>query len=297
MRNVFFVPFFLSSALMVSSCYSDETDMGKMLIAVDEGALYPGGWSDDGAFVFATLHRGDSWQIAQISAENGQYALVDVGLEGAGVGDAQGGKLLIESVEDGGSDIYVFDLEKKTLSQVTDTERYEWHPTFRPDGTAVVYDIQTKTGPDIYQQDLSDGTLSVITDNLASEQAAQFSPSGQHIAFHRRVGGEDDNNYDMIMRDLRSGTERAFANTEKDDSYPNWNPEGDQLVFSSNQNGEYDLFITCTNGNSVHQLTRDAGNEKYPKWSPDGQSILYQSDQGDKKALYLIDAPKALTCD
>ncbi len=297
MRNVLFVPYFLSLALMVGGCHNDETGLGKILITVDGGALYPGGWSDDGAFVFATLHRGDSWQIVQINSEDGQYAVVDVGLEGAGVGDAQGGRLLIESVEDGGSDIYVFSLETKTLEQATDTERYEWHPTFRPDGTAVAYDIQTKNGPDIYQQDLSDGTLSVITDNPASEQAAQFSPSGQLIAFHRRMGGEEGDNYDMIMHDIQSGTERAFANSGRDDSYPNWSPDGDHLVFSSNRNGEYDLFITCAEGNSVQQLTHDAGNEKYPKWSPDGQSILYQSDQDDKKALSLINVPRALTCD
>lgn len=295
MRNAFIAPFMVLSVVTASGCENDSYDLGTLLLTIDDGVLYPAGWSDDSAFVFATLHQGESWRIARINAANGHYTLLDVGLERAGVGDVHGNKLALESVEDGGSDIYVFDQNTEALVQVTDSSRYEWHPTFRPDGAAIAYDVSTKIGPDIYLQNLSGGTPVRITDHPESEQASQFSPNGKQIAFHRRVNGSDDN-YDMIIRDLESGTERAFANTKENDSYPNWSPKGDRIVFSSNRTGEFNLFIVCTQSDGVQQLTYGSGNEKYPKWSPDGRSILYQSDSDSKKALYLIDAPTSLTC-
>ncbi len=293
MRNIIMAVFLVFIALSNSGC--ERNIFNKLLISIENGALYPGGWSDDGETVYATLHREDTWQIIRINATSGQYTPVDVGLDGAGVGDVHADKLVIESVEQGGSDIYIYDLETRQLEQLTDTERYEWHPVFSPDGSAVAYDIQTGEGPDIYRHALSDGAMSEIAGQPESEQAARFSPDGSRIAFHRRNGG-DNGSIDMVVRDLDSGGEQSFAVSDYEDSYPNWHPNGDRVVFTSNRNGSFDLFIYCFEQDAVIQLTEDPDNEKYPKWSPDGQSILYQSDRENGAALYLTGIPASLTC-
>lgn len=287
------ISFCLCIAFMLAGF--NDAPTGRLLTPIENGVLYPGGWSDDGATLYATLHQGASWQVIEIEVSSGNFSVIDVGLSGAGVGDVKGGKLLLESVEDGGSDIYMYDLETKSLSQLTNSQRYEWHPVFSPDQTAIAYDISTQNGPDIYLHQLTDGSIYKLVGDPASEQAAKFSPDGSKIAFHRRVGN-DANNYDMILKDLASGAERVFASSDQEDGYPNWHPDGDWIVFSSNRNGAFDLFLTCPDGEALQQLTNTPDNAKYPKWSPDGRSIVFQSDRDNRRLLYVMNVPSLPSC-
>jgi len=293
MKNQLFIAFLTGLLLAGSGCTADKLQTDRMLISVDNAIFYPGTWSEDSSLIYATFNRGNSWQVAQISATTGEYKLINVGLVGVGVADSKGSRLLLESVEDNGSDIYTYDLGTQTLKRITETERYEWHPAFAPDGDSITYDVSTEYGPDIYQQNLNSSETLQLTDSSGSEQAAQYSTDGKYIAFHRHIKG---NNYDMFVLDLDTMHETPVATSMHEESYPNWHPGGDHIVFSSNRNGSFDLFIACINEDIIIPLIEGPTNDKYPKWSPDGQSVLYQSDRNKRNALYIISAPDLPNC-
>ena len=62
------------------------------------------------------------------------------------------------------------------------------------------------------------------------------------------------------------------------DAYPDWSPDGQQLLFTSGQDGLSAVFIMDADGANQRNLTPDADGA-LARWSPDGASIYFLSDR------------------
>jgi len=52
-------------------------------------------------------------------------------------------------------------------------------------------------------------------------------------------------------------------------SQPHWSPDGRQLAFVSQRDGDPDIYLMNADGSNQRNLTRAAGNrESQPVWSP-----------------------------
>lgn len=63
-----------------------------------------------------------------------------------------------------------------------------------------------------------------------------------------------------------------------------------EIAFTSNQRGNYDIYIINTDGSNMRRLTESAADETYPAWSPDGTQIAFVSDEGGNKEIYVMNA-------
>lgn len=77
---------------------------------------------------------------------------------------------------------------------------------------------------------------------------------------------------------------------------PAWSPWGDRIVFSSNQQGDDDIFcVVFGNPNDpkprTEQLTPtdDWQSEKHPSYSPDGTQVVYYSNATGLRQLWIAD--------
>lgn len=68
-----------------------------------------------------------------------------------------------------------------------------------------------------------------------------------------------------------------LSNHVANDLDPVWSPDGQQIAFVSDRNGNYDIYLMKRDGSDVRQLTTDTMDERYPAWSPDGTQILFAS--------------------
>jgi eukaryotic-like serine/threonine-protein kinase len=57
---------------------------------------------------------------------------------------------------------------------------------------------------------------------------------------------------------------------------PTWSPDGKFLAFSSNQSGNFDIWVQPVGEGNAVQVTRTPEDEFEPDWSPDGQGIVFQ---------------------
>jgi TolB protein len=70
-----------------------------------------------------------------------------------------------------------------------------------------------------------------------------------------------------------------------------WSPDGKRLVFSSDRDGDWDLYLLSLANGAARRLTSDPGTDTFPAWSPDGKAIAFVSDRSGNADIYLMDAP------
>src|SRR5439155_1684270 len=75
------------------------------------------------------------------------------------------------------------------------------------------------------------------------------------------------------------------------DSEPAWSPDGTKIAFTSNRDGDTEIFVMNADGSGQTQLTHndltllgaviqfEVGHDEEPAWSPDGTKIAFISDR------------------
>jgi tricorn protease len=71
------------------------------------------------------------------------------------------------------------------------------------------------------------------------------------------------------------------------DVYPRFSPDGKWIAFSSDRNGNLDVFIMPSGGGTVKQLTNHSADDSVLNWTPDGRSVLFSSNRGEDFAARL----------
>ncbi|MDQ3744341.1 MAG: PKD domain-containing protein, partial [Acidobacteriota bacterium] len=61
---------------------------------------------------------------------------------------------------------------------------------------------------------------------------------------------------------------------------------GGRVVFSSNRDGQAQIYLMNADGSGQVRLSTSGGNDDYPRWSPSGAKILFQSDRDNPSTGY-----------
>lgn len=103
----------------------------------------------------------------------------------------------------------------------------------------------------------------------------ELSPDEQRLVMERR----DPQTLfsDLYVWDLTRGTETRFTFDPKNDSFPEWSPDGSRIVWSSNREGVTNLYQKAASGAGQDELLLRSAYTKVPHgWSADGKFLLYQ---------------------
>ena len=107
---------------------------------------------------------------------------------------------------------------------------------------------------------------------------AQGSPgSAGRIAFISARDGD----YDVYVRAANGALTGPLWDTDSgqyagaSEYDPEWSPDGTQLAFSSNKDGDFEIFLMNPDGSGVRRLTDNGVLDRDPTWSPDGNSIVF----------------------
>ncbi len=194
---------------------------------------------------------------------------------------------------------------------------------FSPDGTRIVYQAQPQGYPfyQIYTQplagplagQLAGGEPVRLSTGRGRTTCAYFSPDGTRIIFAsshldpqldqteadaRRQAEEDRQNgvrrryswdfdpyLDIFEVDNSGKILRRLTTQRGYDAECAFSPDGRQIVFCSDRDGDPDLYIMDSDGGAVRQVTNEPGYDGGPFFSPDGQWIIYRTDR--KRTEYL----------
>ena len=179
------------------------------------------------------------------------------------------------------------------------------------DGDYMYYASDRERGNyDIYLRLMSDITVVRLTSHASKDYAPAISPDGKTLVF---ISNREDPQGDVYVLDVDSKKiieDRAsrkadyYDNESKNitqvidpvqrsvktirDADPAWSPDSGSIVFSSERDGEENIYIMTRNGKKIRALTKMGG--LYPSFSPDGKNVIFISyrdnAQGD---IYSVD--------
>lgn len=82
--------------------------------------------------------------------------------------------------------------------------------------------------------------------------------------------------------------EQQLTTHPGNDLYPHLSEEAASVVFSSDRNGDYDLYRINPKTLEIDQLTNHPALDTLPKWSPDSTQIAFISNRDGDAEIYLL---------
>jgi Tol biopolymer transport system component len=73
------------------------------------------------------------------------------------------------------------------------------------------------------------------------------------------------------------------------DFSPRFSPDGSTIVFSSDRDGNNEIYVIGVDGTGLSRLTSSPGKDLDPSFSPDGSNIVFDSDRDGPVAIFTMD--------
>jgi Tol biopolymer transport system component len=123
-----------------------------------------------------------------------------------------------------------------------------------------------------------------------------WSPDGRKLAFVRLRS--DNAELYVVAADGTGRRKLAHAvsyvtldgNPKSPNPNPAWSPDGRRIAFTSNRDGNEDIYVVDVDGGGLVNLTRSRGTDRRPVWSPDGRQIAFRGDRDGNGEVYVMAA-------
>jgi tricorn protease len=79
------------------------------------------------------------------------------------------------------------------------------------------------------------------------------------------------------------GVAQRLSTPAGEESFPRFSPDGSQIAFTGNYDGNSDIYVVPTTGGLVERITHHPMPDRMLEWYPDGESILYASGMSSEK--------------
>jgi Tol biopolymer transport system component len=183
------------------------------------------------------------------------------------------GRLVALTVTSGTRDIWIYDLERRTLTRLA-TESGVSNPIWTPDGKRITYRGLKEGRRNLFWK-LADGSGSEerLTTSESPQNVVSWSPDGQWLSF---IENTLATSYDIWM--LRLDGERRpqpFLQTQFDERNAIFSPDGHWLAYQSAESGRFEVYIQPFPGpGGKWRVSTEGGSE--PRWARNGHELFYR---------------------
>ncbi len=181
-------------------------------------------------------------------------------------------------------------------------ERADSHSSWSPDGKQIAFASSDRfQWPwDIWAMDADGSNPHNLTNHYAQDGSPDWSPDGNRIAFdsdrNKDWEFEFQANWEVYVMNADGANPINLTNHPAGDGRPDWSPDGLQIAFVSNRDGNLEVYVMNADGTNPINLTNHPAEDYSPDWSPDGNQIAFSTtrdrkDDDDKNVeIYVMNA-------
>ena len=94
-----------------------------------------------------------------------------------------------------------------------------------------------------------------------------------------------------VLPGIKTAVNRSpLGRAAKRDRYAIWSPDGRQLTFNTNRDGNFEVYVMNADGSRPRNLSNSPkSTEGLADWAPDGRRLVFYSDRGGNKEVYILD--------
>jgi TolB protein len=227
----------------------------------------------------------DGTKIAFMNNYDGDFEICVMNADGTGVKqltknsavDAypswspDGAKIAFTSSRDGDFDVYVMNANGSDQTNITSEDRgNDDFPRWSPDGRFIAIETDGYGGV-IPELITPDGTFQA---NVGSVAYATFfdswSPDGRSFLVDSNSGGD----FDIYRYDLYGGgplqgnlmQRKVVSDDSASEGSAIWSPDGKQIAFSSNRDGDFEIYVMDAAGGPQRQITHNNVDDIVEDW-------------------------------
>ena len=185
-----------------------------------------------------------------------------------------GSRLALDIITSGNWDIWIYEIERGTLTRLTFDAATDSVPIWFPDGQRVVFSSQRNGVRNLYWK-LADGSGDAqrLTESDRQQWAHSFSPNGKFLALDEFVSGNADIG---ILSMEGDGMPQPLVNTPFSERSAKFSPDGGWIAYESDESGQREVYLRPFPGpGGRRQISTDGGI--HPHWSRDGRELFYRT--------------------
>ena len=186
----------------------------------------------------------------------------------------------------GTRDIWIFDVARGLRERFTFDPGEDFGPNWsQPDASRIVFSSRRGGSIHLYEKPTQGGTEQLLLADELGKFNPRVSPDGKYLVYVG--GGGIISRSDLWVLPL-FGDRKAFPffDTSFIETHGQFSPDGRWLAYTSNESGQYEVYVTSFPGKSGKWRVSTAGGG-WPRWNRNGKEIFYLAPNNDLIAVPL----------
>jgi Tol biopolymer transport system component len=266
--------------LVATGSHADASLDGLDLRTKDRLHLVPfggtvrGSYSPDGTKVaFHTNYDGD-YEVCVMNADGTHVRQLthNSSIDAFPTWSPDGSQIAFESNRDGNFDIYIMNADGSDQLNITnDLPGDKEDPRWSPDGSRIAFSANMYGSSDVWELQLESGRFYPLLQTSDNEWFDSWSPDGKKFL----VESDAEGDFDIYVLDTPPlGFQWSIPDPKVLDDDPasqglaRWSPDGKQIAFSGNRDGDWEIYVMNADGSGERQLTHNKVDDILSDWQP-----------------------------